>query len=64
MPAVLLDHHFASFVCFVPPVDSPRHTGYNEGHSLEEAITLLREAKEERAEADAALREVLKALGL
>jgi len=31
---------------------------------LEEAMTLLREAEEERAEADAALREVLAALGL
>jgi type I restriction enzyme M protein len=31
---------------------------------LEEAMTLLREAEEERAEADAALSEILESLGL
>ena len=38
--------------------------GEEEVLPLEEAMTLLREAEEERAEADAALREVLAALGL
>ena len=44
-----------------------RYVAQNDGAlvlPLEEAVVLLREAEEERTEADAALQEVLKGLGL